>query len=94
MRLSLSGMSILNVPFEEFGRARAFVDLLDGRFAMNGADLLNLARASLIAAGMRARLLNRARAPCPLSGVTFKSSSRSPRSGRIRASIPRAVPTN
>lgn len=54
LRLSVRGASIVNVPFSEFSRAGAFVDLVENRFSMNGADSLGLARAAMLVGAARA----------------------------------------
>jgi len=54
LRLSVRGASIVNVPFAEFSRAGAFVDLVENRFPMNGADRLGLARAAMLVGAARA----------------------------------------
>jgi len=54
LRLSVRGASITNVPFGEFSRAAAFVDLIEDRFPLKGADRLDLARASMLVAAARA----------------------------------------
>jgi len=54
LRLSVRGASIVNVPFSAFGRAGAFVDLLEDRFPMTGADRLALARAAMLVGAARA----------------------------------------
>ncbi len=54
LRLSVGGMSIVNVPLADFARPAAFIDLVDNRFALSGNDLLAMARAALLLSAARA----------------------------------------
>jgi pSer/pThr/pTyr-binding forkhead associated (FHA) protein len=54
LRLSVGGMSIVNVPLTDFARPAAFVDLVDRRFALSGADLVAMARAAILLSAARA----------------------------------------